>query len=359
MLSAASREDLAGSCRQKAFTLIELLVVIAIIALLIGILLPALGEARRVAKGTICQTNLNQFGRGMASYASEYKDHMASLNWKPNTYFGHEFTNLAQTVQGDNSASELGALQIQAAVIIRRRAGIHDFPQITGWIPTVMYNHLLLQDYWSDKLPARSVICPEDRMRIELQKNPRDVDAAGYPLPGLGQEKRRWPFSSSYRFTSSMWTNDAPDLNGGTWGPSGADNLYTTYGTYRLGGIIGRRKWSEVQFPSSKVALFDEANRHFGKRQFLWNYDDCRQPFVFYDGHVETRLTGDANPGANPANHRTGQPYAWTFMAAGYRPPLRDGSFNGSVTFRAMYYLTTRGGIQGVDYNAAEVTFRP
>ncbi len=58
---------------RKAFTLIELLVVISIIALLIALLLPALGQAKEAARRTLCLSNTRQIGIGFTGYAQDHE----------------------------------------------------------------------------------------------------------------------------------------------------------------------------------------------------------------------------------------------------------------------------------------------
>ena len=72
--------------QMKNFTLIELLIVIAIIAILAGILLPALQNAMRKARGISCASNLKQIGTMHANYLNDFNDYIAAVFKQGNSY---------------------------------------------------------------------------------------------------------------------------------------------------------------------------------------------------------------------------------------------------------------------------------
>ena len=72
-------------CRESvlAFTLVELLVVMAIVALLVGLILPALSRAQQIANSSKCKANLRQIGQGLAVYASYFDGYLCSGSSSP------------------------------------------------------------------------------------------------------------------------------------------------------------------------------------------------------------------------------------------------------------------------------------
>ena len=72
--------------KKKGFTLVELLVVIAIIALLMGILMPALARVRQIAFRMVCGTNLSGIGKAMLIYSNDYDDELPRSGGRNSTW---------------------------------------------------------------------------------------------------------------------------------------------------------------------------------------------------------------------------------------------------------------------------------
>ncbi len=115
---------------KKGFTLIELLVVISIIALLVAILMPALGKAREQARKAVCMVNTRSCGTAMATYTSSNDDWLPGPNTSGMWY--HQQKLLGNSGPGVYPATLSSTTPIQnvdwMSPIFGKELGLHNDP---------------------------------------------------------------------------------------------------------------------------------------------------------------------------------------------------------------------------------------
>lgn len=318
------------SPERGAFTLIELLVVIAVIAVLIGLLLPAIAAARGSARTLLCSANLRQMGQASAVYSANFKEFIPGFSWKGSI--------LPQSTPYDDlrfADNDVFAIQNQAIDILRQRSGVNEIPAEgqPPWFAHLWFSHLAMLDYLSGNPEEAVAACPEDAEQVDRAETP--VDQFDQPT-GI---KRK--FESSYE--TSVVTYSVDQRRGSVLPIEQHNSFWTRFN--RSVNYLVNRKATEVAFPSSKAYMFDTFDRHFADQSLFFLSEQARQPVLMFDSSVATRDTSDANPGFQPLSPESADPsQVLEFVSGG--PANR---YSGA-------YRWTRGGLRGIDFGGREIS---
>jgi prepilin-type N-terminal cleavage/methylation domain-containing protein/prepilin-type processing-associated H-X9-DG protein len=188
------------SRRRRGFTLIELLVVIAIIAVLIGLLLPAVQKVREAASRMQCQNNLKQIGLGAHNYANAY-------GWfPPGTSNSSAYPASAIATYGGGYGDSMAGTLPYLLPFVEQTALFNLYPQGVFALPgTLGYGSL----YANATYTIKGFLCPSDNA---AQVVPTGGSMAFYtmfsPAPNEG-ELVQWEFGGNTPYGRTNYSSNA------------------------------------------------------------------------------------------------------------------------------------------------------
>jgi prepilin-type processing-associated H-X9-DG protein/prepilin-type N-terminal cleavage/methylation domain-containing protein len=255
-----------------AFTLVELLVVIGIIAVLIGVLLPALNKARQQSQSVACLSNMRQLGQGLVMFTQEHKGYLPKgwFNARPAAT-----GNANDVVASDYSASDNWGFR---------------FPMY-GW------DYVMLQYVGKSK---NVFACPTDtepQMR-GLFDNPQ----YGFDQTLLTDKWEADDLAGSYRINTSDLTNKAYDAMKITQikRPSlailfleGAGKNTTLHPNPQDGPLHHVATWEDDAEAKVGPPNTNAATNAVNRINIAWNRHAKRSNYVFADGHAESLVYDD------------------------------------------------------------------
>ncbi|MHC4555665.1 MAG: prepilin-type N-terminal cleavage/methylation domain-containing protein [Planctomycetota bacterium] len=260
---------------RKGFTLVELLVVIAIIALLMGILMPALARVRQIAFRLVCGTNLSGIGKAMLIYSNDYEDELPRAGGTGSTW--------ATRIPDWQAGNRFGAYNLQ--------------PDGSGGTASITSCFYLLVKY--AEVTPKSFICKGDSGTTEFKPADPPHNAGNRDLIDLWDfgDDPTWaathhcsysyhmPFGL-YALTTSSEPGMAVAADRNPWiespaatakDPAGPPRFSPTGGTdaIKTGNAIGHQE-------DGQNVLFLDSHVYFEKRSFCGINDD--NIYTFWDG---------------------------------------------------------------------------
>ena len=274
--------------RVTGFTLIELLVVISIIALLVGILLPALGAARRTAQNSKCLSNIRQMDTAAMSFAAEHK-FFVQLSSSDTVWLANGYTSIPSELRGRQAqydvqtSTDQGRIKDWASAIVPYMGGDpnDDFENTNTKV-------------------SQAFICPSDPNLdgvdpgYQIYNNITDVNS-----------KKRKPVSYGVNADTTTWNNNGTAA-GGNW-VNGGLKISPFNGDVTNGSLDAIRN-------SSKTMMYADCGTRRGLSEALAFAGDE----LFYTATTPPMegSTSDPISGTLAAEYK--------FPKAGYRIPLKE-----------------------------------